>query len=144
MSLTLLVIIVAVGIALVVMAVHVTGGSARAVLDGDSAMRRFADDFPELRIRAVRITHDCHTAFLQLEDDRVGIVQAVGGKFLTRIVAAGDLAGVPRATDTAIAVRFRDLTWPGGRFNFANAEEARAVQTMFAALRRQEMWDKAA
>src|SRR5690606_4597471 len=103
MSLTLLVVIVVVGIAAVVLAVHLTGGSARAVLkDTEAAVRRFQDDFPGSRIDRVLLTADGSAAFLHIVPDRIGIVQAVGGKFLTRMVSAVDLACRPRAAGTEI------------------------------------------
>lgn len=136
MSLTLLVVIVVAGIAGVVAAVHLTGGSALARLaDEAAALERFARDFPDLRVRSVHRTQGGDAAFLALDDGRVGVVAAVGGKFLTRVVAGSDLAGAPRASRATVAMRLRDFTWPGGIFSFADAEQAEAVTAMFAALR---------
>lgn len=143
MSLTLLVFIVVAGIAAVVVAVHMTGGSVRAKLDGEEAARlRFADDFPDLVPASVWLTRDRCAAIIGLNDGRVGIVHALGGKFLTRLVAAGDLIGTPRASNSAVAVRLRDFTWHGGAFAFADTEEARAVEAAFAALRKAALWEK--
>lgn len=135
MSLMLLVIVVVAGIAAVVAAVHLTGGSRRATLaDEAAARRRFGEDFPDLGVRAVHLTRERNAAILVLEDGRIGIVQAVGGKFLTRKIAGADLAGAPRASSSAVSVRLRDFTWPGGVFAFAGQEEAKAVEALFAAL----------
>lgn len=82
---------------------------------------------------AVHLTRSRDAAFLALSDGRVGVVQAVGRNFLTRALAPGDLAGAPRAADAAVLVRFRDFTWPGGIFAFADAEEARAVAALLSA-----------
>lgn len=143
MSLTLLVFIVVAGIAAVVIAVHMTGGSVRAELDGEeAARRRFAEDFPDLAPASVWLTRDRCAAIIGLEDGRVGIVRALGGKFLTRLVTAGDLVGAPRASDGTVCVRLRDFTWRGGVFRFADAEEARAVEAAFAALRKVALWEK--
>lgn len=136
MSLGLLVAMVVVGVSGVVLLVHLTGGSAPARLAGEAAAReRFAFDFPDLGVRSVHLTRAGDAAFLALEDGRVGIVQAIGGKFLTRLVAAGDLAGPPRSTDSTLALRLKDFTWPGGIFTFDGSNETRAVEALLLALR---------
>ncbi len=145
MSLVMLAAFVVAGIGLVVAAVHLTGGSAVASLADDAAaMARFAQDFPEQRVDAVRRTRDRRTAFLRLDGGRVGIVQSVGGKFLTRIVSATGVNGAPRARGADVTIRFRDFTWPGGTFAFEHDEDARAVEAMFAGLRSRAIWEKAA
>ena len=39
-------------------------------------------------------------------------------------------------------VRLRDFTWRGGVLAFDDVEEARAVETAFAALRKAALWEK--
>lgn len=135
MSLAVLVVIVAVGIAAVVAAVHLTGGSAPARLAGeDAAVERFGRDFPDAAVRSVLLTRDADAAFLALADGRVGLVRVFGGKFLTRIVGAGDLDGTPHANGARLALRLRDFTSPGGVFTFAQAGQAGAAADLFAAL----------
>ena len=142
MSPALLVIVVAAGIAAVVLSVHFTGGSARAIIADDAAAReRFRQDFPDLAVRSVHLVRDRDAAFLALEDGRIGVVYAVGGRFLTRVVGAGDLVGTPRARDGSLPVRLRDFTWPGGVFAFADAEEAQAVEALVLGMRRTRLWD---
>lgn len=136
MNLTLLVAMVAVGVAGVVLLVHLTGGSQRARLDGEVAARaRFGVDFPDPGIEAVHLTAASDAAFLALDDGRVGIVQAIGDRFLTRVVAAHDLAGTPRVAGTTLMLRLKDFTWPGGTFTFADEEAAGAVGRLLATLR---------
>lgn len=131
MSLPVLVAIVAVGIALVVVAVHFTGGTRRAVLNLESdARRRFADDFPDEQVVAVRLTAARGSAFLKLRDRRTGIVQAVGGRFLTRIVTPAEVVNISRPDPATISLRLRDFTWPGGDFRFSTEAEALAVMDM--------------
>lgn len=142
MSLALLVVIVVAGIVAVVAAVHLTGGSRKAQLAGeDMARARFAEDFPDAVVRSVHFTEDRHAAFLDLAGG-VGIVQAFGGKFLTRLVTAADLASPPRATGSSITVRFRDFTWSGGLFEFGSGETAAEVERMFTAVRQSGIWEK--
>lgn len=135
MSLGLLVAMVVIGVSGVVLIVHLTGGTRRARLEDEAAARaRFGVDCPDLAIGAVHLTQNGDAAFLALEDGRVGIVAAIGDRFLTRAVAAHDLAGPPRVTGATLMLRLRDFTWPGGAFTFAGEGEARAVAALFAAL----------
>jgi type II secretory pathway pseudopilin PulG len=127
MSLPVLVAIVVVGIALCVVAVHFTGGSRQAALEAaEDAARRFGEDFPDEAIRAIRLTSDKRTAFLELDGKRTGIVQAVGDRFLTRIFTPQDISAVT-AEPGVVSIRFRDFTWAGGRFAFADADDAGKV-----------------
>lgn len=136
MSLGLLVTMVVIGVSSVVLIVHLTGGSRRARLDGEAAARaRFAIDFPEAVVAAVHLTRDGDAAFLALEDGRAGIVAAIGDRFLTRVVGAGDMADEPRASGAVLTLRLRDFTWKGGAFTFAGESEARAVRDLLAARR---------
>lgn len=136
MGLELLVAMVVVGVSGVVLIVHLTGGSRRARLDDAAAARaRFAVDFPDPGIMAVHLTKDGDAAFLALDDRRVGIVAAIGDRFLTRMVGTSDLADEPRVAGAVLTLHLRDFTWKGGSFTFAGEAEARAVQQLLAALR---------
>lgn len=138
MSLGLLAVMVVIGVSGVVLLVHLTGGSRRARLENEAAARaRFGVDHSDLAIVALHLTQDGDAAFLALKDGRVGIVAAVGDRFLTRLVGAADLAGTPRVTEATLMLRLRDFTWPGGTFTFNGEGEARAVAALFAAPGRQ-------
>jgi hypothetical protein len=127
MSLPILVAMVVVGITAAVLAVHLTGGSVKARLAGpDQARGRFAEDFPDEAVSAVHITSDAGTAFLELAQGRVGIVQVLGDKFLTRIVAPKDIARINGAGST-VSIDLNDFTWGGGIFSFADEAIAGAV-----------------
>ncbi|CAN7572554.1 hypothetical protein [Mesorhizobium caraganae] len=128
MSLPVLVALVVVGIALSVLAVHFTGGSKIATLAGaDQALSRFADDFPDEKVSAVRLTADARTAFLDIGEGCMGIVHSVGDCFLTRIVTPHDIQALNVDEAGAIALTLADFTWKGGRFAFADKADARAV-----------------
>lgn len=131
MSLPLLVAIVVIGISVGVLAVHFTGGSKIATLADDGhAARLLLADFPNERPGQAHLTQDLQSAFMQLPGGRVGIVQAFGDGFFTRIITAGDIASL-RVRDPAIlSIRFRDFTWTGGNFHFAE----RAVVDTFASI----------
>jgi hypothetical protein len=127
-SLPLLVAIVVIGISLTVAAVHFTGGSKVASID-DAAEARgiFARDFPDERPHSVEITSDRQSAFLALPGGRTGIVQSFGDGYFTRIATPGDVAALALREPATVSVRFRDFTWTGGHFAFADAAAAIAV-----------------
>jgi hypothetical protein len=128
MSLPILVAMVVIGITAAVLAVHLTGGSAKARLAGaDQARNRFAEDFPDEEVLAVRLTSDAETAFLQLRDERMGIVQVFGDKFLTRIVTPKDIARISSSGQAVVSIGLHDFTWGGGEFRFADEDAANAV-----------------
>ncbi|NGO51387.1 hypothetical protein [Allomesorhizobium camelthorni] len=127
MSLPVLVAIVAVGISLAVAAVHFTGGSRRASISSeDEALQRFLLDFPAEKAAAVRLTSDGKAAFISLHGSGTGIVGVIGDKFLTRIVSSRDIKRLTLAGNK-VSIRFRDFTWPGGEFVFAEPSAAREV-----------------
>lgn len=128
MSLPILVAIVAIGISLTVAAVHFTGGSKRAAIaDADQARQIFLTDFPDERVGRVTVTADKASAFLGLDGGCTGIVQSFGDGFFTRIVGAGDVASVAMQDPAMVCLRFRDFTWRGGDFRFADRETAQAI-----------------
>ena len=128
MSLPILVAMVVIGITAAVLAVHLTGGSAKARLAGhDQARSRFAEDFPDEKVFAVRLTGDAETAFLELGDERMGVVQVLGDKFLTRIVSPKDVARIDAPAPAVVSIRLRDFTWDGGEFRFDDEDAANAV-----------------
>jgi hypothetical protein len=53
-------------------------------------------------------------------------VGVIGDKFLTRIVSSRDIKSLT-LTGNTVSIRFRDLTWPGGDFVFAEPSEAREI-----------------
>lgn len=128
MSLPVLVVIVIFGIAAVVLAVHLTGGSQRASLaDAQAAAARFAEDFPrDDDVRDVRLTADRSSAFLDFGSAGTGVVHAVGDRFLTRLLTPADVLAATR-DGAALVLTLRDFTWRGGRFVFEGPDDAGAV-----------------
>jgi hypothetical protein len=141
MSLPVLVILVVVGIALSVAAVHFTGGTTTATLaNADQALARFAEDFPDEKPGAVWLTADRHSAFLELAPQRCAIVQSIGDCFLTRIVTPHDIQALA-SEGNVVSFKLDDFTWKGGRFAFADEAGALAVA---AALQNHDQMRKAA
>ena len=128
MSLPVLVVLVVVGIAAIVLAVHLTGGTRNALLVDEAAARtRFAVDHPREQPKRACLTATGDAAFLELHGGRTGIVRSFGGHFLTRVVTASDVARLERAAAASLVVVARDFTWRGGRFDFATATDADRV-----------------
>jgi hypothetical protein len=131
MSLPVLVAIVAVGIAVIVLAIHLTGGSKAALIDGAAqAKARFLEDFPNERVVDVRVTTDRKSAFLELAGGDTGLVHSIGARFLTRCLAAEHVASVRRTGDAGLLLRMADFTFGGGRFEFADAAMADRVASL--------------
>ena len=132
MSLPLLAAMVAGGVGLIVALIHFTGGSRVAELaDADAARTRFLQDFPAEAPRAIFLSSDRHAAFLDLGRGRVGLVHAVGGRFLTRLLRPADLASL-RRSDAVVQLRLADFTFAGGSYTFADVPQAQAVEAMLA------------
>ncbi|SMH48907.1 hypothetical protein [Mesorhizobium australicum] len=128
MSLPVLAALVVVGVGLIVTLIHLTGGSRKASLvSADAARARFALDYPNVEVRAVHLTTDRCSAFLETADGRIGLVHAMGAKFLTRLVAPEDVASLRRSGEASLLVRFSDFTFPGAVFEFESAEVADRV-----------------
>jgi hypothetical protein len=120
--------LVVVGIAAIVIAVHMTGGSRPARLTSEAhARRRFAEDFPDETVSDVALTDDGAAAFLMLGGGRMGIVHAFGDRFLTRILQRGDVAAM-EADGDSLRLRMRDFTWKGGAFRFPDSAAAARIR----------------
>ena len=133
MSLPVLVVLVVVGIAAIVLAVHLTGGTRTASLaDAAAARARFVMDHPREQPGRASLTAAGEAAFLELDGGRTGIVRSFGGHFLTRIVTASDVARLERASATSLVILARDFTWRGGRFDFASAADADRIAERLA------------
>ena len=128
MSLPVLAALVVVGVGLIVALIHFTGGSRKAsIANGDAARERFAVDYPNIEVRDVHLTADHRSAFLETADGRIGLVHAIGVKFLTRLLVPADVASMRRNGETSLLLRFPDFTFAGARFEFESAEVADRV-----------------
>jgi hypothetical protein len=133
MGLPLLVAIVVVGIAATVIAVHLTGGSRRAAVRGeDHARDIFKAEHPDLLTGTVAVTKDGQSAFLALPGDAIGVVHVLGDGYLTRIFSRKDVGRAAFAEPATVTIRFRDFTWTGGNFTFADATAAKWVAATLA------------
>lgn len=121
MSLPILVALVVGGISLIVLAIHLTGGTRNAALQtAAEAVARFTADFPEEIVSRAVIAGDGLSAFLELTGGRTGIVQSVGDRFLTRIEAPGDVV-VEKTAGSGLRLRTHEFSWAGGIYDFDSA-----------------------
>ena len=134
MPLHILVAVVGCGIALVVLVVHLTGGSSIAeIADEQAARDSFALDYPESVVAQCILSSDRRDAVLELSDGHVGLVHAFGSKFLTRFVNRGEMAAVVSGSEEgAVDLNTGDITWPRAQLHFAGAETAKMAAGLFA------------
>ena len=127
MSLPILVAVVGIGIAAIVIAVHLMGGTVVAEFTSpDEAIVRFRIDYPEANVAACHISRNRRDAVLELADGHVGLVHAIGSKYLTRSIRGGEMA--TRATGKGtVEIDTHDITWPRARMEFEDQETARKV-----------------
>jgi hypothetical protein len=134
MPLEILAIMVVAGLALAIGAVHFSGVSRAAQLESrDQALARFAEDYPDAAPTGCIMTSDRRAAFLMLEPGRVGMVAAFGAKFITRIVGEAELKKLDEDRPGQLVMRFRDFTYPAGRYRFDNEDEAQQIVAWFGA-----------
>jgi len=128
MSLPLLGAMVVVGIAAIVLAVHLTGGSRAARLaDQAHARDRFREDFPDEKVEDVVLTEEHRAAFLPLAGGGMGIVHGFGDRFFTRIVDPEDILAI-EASGPVLRIRLNEFSWKGGEFRFSDAATAARVR----------------
>lgn len=133
MSLPVLAALVVIGVGMIVAAIHFTGGSRGASIEKpEDARERFAIDYPNMAIVRTHVTLDRRSAFLETADGDMGLVHAVGARFLTRLYRPADVASLRRSGETAILIRFSDFTFPGARFEFESPVDADRVAQIFA------------
>ena len=127
MPLPILVAVVGIGIAAIIIAVHLMGGTVVAEFTSlDEAIDRFRIDYPEAKVAACHISKKRRDAVLELADGHVGLVHAIGSKYLTRLIRGGQMAA--RATGTGtVEIDTHDITWPRARMEFEDQETARNV-----------------
>ena len=134
MPLPVLVAVVTCGIALIVLMVHVTGGSRPAAIGSEQdALDRFAIDYPEVAISRCILSADRRDAVLETDDGHVGLVHAIGSKYLTRFVNRGEMAASPSVEKSgAVDLDTGDITWPRAELHFDDDETARLVAGLFS------------
>ncbi|MCF6321803.1 MAG: hypothetical protein L3J32_08570 [Rhizobiaceae bacterium] len=123
MPLELFAILVPLGIALIVLVVHYSGLSKKALLrDGAHAIDLLLEDYgAEKSTGSSILTIDNRAAFIELESgDRLGLVETMGDRFVTRILNHNDLGEYAFNNDNILSVKYHDFTHPAGTYKFGN------------------------
>lgn len=129
MPLEILAIMVVAGLSLVIAAVHFSGLSHVARFDGDDqAINRFNEDYPDEKVCSVFIAAGNKTAFLELADGRTGLVQAVGDRFLTRVINRAAVAEAKADRNGWFYLRLNDFSLPRLRAEFAAPHHAEMLR----------------
>ena len=124
MSLLVLVAIVGFGIGLIVLLVHLTGGSQRPQLgDPDQVAERFRIDFADADIVRCFESADGYEALLLLADGSLGLVHTIGSKSLTRHYKRDEFATMISARDDAsLTFDGHEMTLPPITIRFDTAD----------------------
>lgn len=126
---------VVVGIALTALAVKMSGLSKTAKISNakhaEEILRRDFADLP--KVTDGLVTDDGSAAFLPAYTS-VGLVEAFGDRFITRILRAGDIRSVSEGSGTELQVEFGEFTHPIGRYVFKTAKAANTVADMLKQL----------
>jgi len=126
MPLELFALITPLGIALIVLVIRYSGLSKTArIKDGQNALEIFCRDFAgENASRVTTISSDQSAAFIEIDQSRqLGLVEAIGDRFITRLLGVGDIAGFQQAGENSLSIRFRDFTHPKGHYQFNSQNE---------------------
>lgn len=99
------------------------GGRLASAVD---AVEQFRREYPEVEaaeIDPVVLTPDRRNAFLGMTSGSLGFVRGVGDRFVTRQVRSADVGEVVSEGQTALTVRFHDVTLRRLRFEFASSAD---------------------
>lgn len=119
MPLALLAPLVVAGVAIVILAVHFSGGSRTKRFDGRSSVLAAFGDFlrsqgmPEHDPQWLAIAEDGVTAFVETRDRELALLRAHGKQPTVRIISAGEIRFVDQSKDKfTVTFKLRDWTWP--------------------------------
>lgn len=117
MEIGLLGAMVVLGIAAIVVAVHLTGGSKPLrMASEDEARAAFLGDHSDVEIEAVYLSESGDAAILELAGGGVGVVQSFGHRFVTRLLTSEDLSEAVAGEGGRLSLRMREFGWRGGDF----------------------------
>lgn len=132
MPLEILAPMVVLGIAFAVILVRFSGLSHRASLANKSQVREILTiDYPEESIHEIHLQKDGRTALATFESGKVGTINVMGAKFLTRKFSKGDVVSVTRTGNEGITARFNDFTHPREEFIGSDKNELDRLETIF-------------
>lgn len=125
------------GIALTVLAVYFSGISKPARLaSGAEAKAKFLLDYADIRIKNTILTADKSAGFFMLDQENtVGLVEAMGSEFLTRLLSKGDIASL-ELSEGKLNVRYNDFTHKRHSYEIKDAKDATTIHDALTALTR--------
>lgn len=137
MPLSILVPMIMVGLPLVIgLVYYVNKNKKHTSLTPELASSLLQADFAELNVKSVVIDDTASTAVVSTDDnDKIGLIAAMGQNFITRIGEPGFIKSVDE-TETGISIRTNDFTLRQIRLEFSDHETR---QKILGALRFQEM-----
>ena len=125
MPLTILVPMILLGLAMVAIAMRLLGLSKSASISAISdAIRLLQTDYPQAVVEEAILASDGRAAILKLEDGTTGLVEAMGDRFVTRILSVDDVQAVQRVDDCSLMLRLADFTLPVVPLKFAEPKAA--------------------
>ncbi|MEO0327638.1 MAG: hypothetical protein AAF217_03475 [Pseudomonadota bacterium] len=130
MPLHILALLVIFGLAVVLLAVHIGGGTgAVRLLNDTSTKERFVLDFPNFIIEEILLSDDQTSALVfSLEREEVGLIQAIGQNHLTRMLDPGLLRKL-EVTDKKLQLHLSDFTLRKAALVIADKSTRDAVQS---------------
>ena len=122
MPLEILGLMVVVGLALVIGAVHLSGGSEKPKpMNERDVIHRFRVDFPAFAATRVVLVDAGNIAFLFAgSDNAIGLVEQMGRHRLTRLLDQRSLKGLEKE-DSLVRMWFQDVTLPPLEFEITDS-----------------------
>ncbi|MGB0497727.1 MAG: hypothetical protein ACPGID_05265 [Rubricella sp.] len=124
MSLTVLAILVAAGIAGIVLLVHLTGGSRKAAfIDEADARREWASAYPEFEPADIDLAAGRGAALIGLPEAGLGLLWAFGSDATARVMRPGLIRSCVE-TGTGLKLTLNDFEAPSALIDLTEVEKA--------------------
>jgi len=123
---------------MIVLVVHFSGLSKKALLrDGAHAVDILLEDYgAEKSTGASVLTSDSRAAFVEMEEGgHIGLVEAIGDRFITRILSGKELEEFAQKTNKSISVKYHDFTHPAGLYKFDSDNDISRVEKWLTKLK---------
>ena len=116
------------GIALILVAVWLTGGARRARLDRGLVLRRLDEDLPDFAVAETSIDADAATALAMADDGTLALIFVAGDKVVVRPLVAHDVRRVAQervGDDMRLIIETGEFTHGRVALRLSAAEAAR-------------------
>jgi hypothetical protein len=140
MPLEIFVLITPLGIALVVLIIRYSGLSKTARIKGTkNAIDIFHRDFAGENVSDITtISSDQSATFIEMDKSgQLGLVEAIGDRFITRLLGSKDIASFEQYGENGLLVRFHDFTHPKGQYEFNSPRELSILLEQMTKLEKQ-------